>query len=74
MNKYEKAYNNMFKKIDVSKMNNDELVIFELVERATPKNVIKVTVGLTFHHCPSCNVRVESLFCPNCGQRLDWSE
>lgn len=55
----------------------------ELLDKATPKKPItKVAKGsydpVYFHYCPVCKFSsVEkdyANFCPNCGQKLDWSD
>lgn len=55
----------------------------ELLDKATSKKPItKVAKGsydpVYFHYCPVCNFfSVEkdyANFCPNCSQKLDWSE
>lgn len=66
----------------------DAAVIKELVERDTPKKVIKDTIingECLDYSCPSCKVSIntDNLYpdlyylikhCIYCGQRLDWSE
>ena len=54
--------------------------IWEAIERATPKKPIKIAKGSAYG-CPFCKsvVYIKSLsmkkaVCPECGQRLDWSE
>lgn len=48
-------------------------------EAIEKNNSVKVKLHRTKHatypHCPLCNSSVTSLysFCPNCGQKLDWS-
>lgn len=51
-------------------------LIKELVERATPKKVVKMTVNSGYGSCPDCRQPVNFLerFCHCCGQELDWSE
>lgn len=59
----------------------------ELVDKATPKKVVKISQkdyikGSYEHCCPSCSNCVGTIledstieeddYCPTCGQRLDW--
>lgn len=62
--------------------------IKELIEKATPKKVIKKYTGyiknsddikfnIYFHYCPNCNVvfagcDLGCTYCQDCGQALDW--
>ena len=56
--------------------------IKSLIERDTPKKgVIEINdiYGSEDCYCPCCDAYLEppyelSNFCPDCGQRLDWSE
>lgn len=68
---------------------HDYYVLKELVDKATPKKVVKISQkdyikGSYEHCCPSCSNCVgtilrdfeieENDYCPTCGQALDWSE
>lgn len=48
----------------------------ELVERATPKKVVKMRADSEYASCPGCRQSVNCLeeFCHCCGQKLDWSK
>ena len=85
MNKYEKAYKQLYRMIvnDYSmgaRIINDFDSLKELVERATPKKVVK----RNRNYCPKCDgiitINTDRCFCNNlhnsepCGQALDWSE
>lgn len=50
------------------------MLMQELVDKATPKKPNHMGEGIG--NCPSCNSFVTNMdiYCPNCGQRLDWSE
>lgn len=56
--------------------------IQELVDKETPKKVIKFTSeitnseeALTFYTCPKCRMLLSNdNYCPKCGQKLDWSD
>ena len=81
MNKYEKAYNKTCAKIEVSLLNENELILQELIERATPKKVIIKEYGTKY--CPNCNrladdvingMQFEFPYCRDCGQALDWTD
>lgn len=94
MNKYQEAIHDLKMAVEYpkSKYNDSRLIdlcfenIQELVEKATPKKVIKEigigyegyydTIGHyeTFFCCPNCKVDVLGRgYCDNCGQALDWS-
>ena len=50
----------------------------ELVDKATPKKVSYLNYGgykIGNHHCPICDSIVNKRYnyCPNCGQKVDWS-
>ena len=48
-----------------------------LVNKETPiKIVCKKSLGFYRTHCPKCDIAITiaSDYCPNCGQKLDWSE
>ena len=48
----------------------------ELVERATPKKIIRYCIGFT---CPICGKLIIEFkanvnYCEDCGQKLDWTD
>ena len=67
------------------KIKRDILTLKELVEKETPKKVIKLKekeYGYT-HECPVCHGYVGTIvddgveydtYCCSCGQKLDWEE
>ena len=79
MNKYQKAYQNV--QIELPHNSNDIVVLRELVEKENPKKWDKDYV-LEQINCPICgkywniidNCTETFRYCPNCGQKLDWSE
>ena len=76
--------------VDSLVINQYLLLMEELVEKATPKNVIKKYTGyiknsddikfdIYFYYCPNCNVVFEGCdfgctYCQDCGQAIDWSK
>lgn len=75
MNKYEKAWNNISGNV-IHKAN-----LLELVEKATPKPLIIISVGeynTPIIVCDNCgkqpNLHTKDPFCSVCGQSLDWSK
>lgn len=85
MNKYKSALSDIMCCIPYGKLEVQEELLEELVEKATPKDVEKTEVnelGYT-HECPSCGSYVgtihkgkvyEDRYCHMCGQRLWWGE
>ena len=79
MNKYQKAYQNV--QVELPHNSNDIVVLRELVEKENPKKWDKDYV-LEQINCPICgkywniidNCTETFRYCPNCGQKLDWSE
>ena len=51
-------------------------VLQELVNKATPKEVIYGKEYISFDHCPTCKevVPIHVNYCSNCGQKLDWEK
>ena len=56
-------------------------VLRDLVKKETPKKPRPVFLPMAYipHKCPVCwspvNYRKEKFnYCPNCGQKIDWSE
>lgn len=94
MNKYQEAWerfsNNLYKPnegYDIFERGDDELLIDELVEKATPKKPIDIQEPLVkWGICPTCKGLLNTLggrpnrvlesdrYCRDCGQALDWSE
>jgi hypothetical protein len=72
MNKYKKELDNVCKYLSKPiKLVN----LQELVERATPKKVLKSNVYADKKECPNCySIRIQYRHCPHCGQALDWEE
>lgn len=79
MNKYQIAYQNV--QVELPHNSNDIVVLRELVEKENPKKWDKDYV-LEQINCPICgkywniidNCTETFRYCPNCGQKLDWSE
>ena len=83
MNKYQQALNNCVNRWAPTA---DWNLLKSLVEKATPKKPdywgdgIETDDGSTpFDHwdCPHCHHDLnyeEHIFCPNCGQAIDWSD
>ena len=70
---------------ELEKATNDKvLLIQELVDKATPMEVRFIEICAfnkrKEYECPKCNVGLnqdvpyEYWYCPECGQRLDWSD
>jgi hypothetical protein len=91
MNKYQEALDFMLDQkawIDQHEFSEENQNLYvELLQRATPKKVVREEVGKIIHvHCPNCDrvlrhetnpliVRqVNHRFCSHCGQSLDWSK
>ena len=70
MYKYEKALIESNKHLT----RENQLIFNELVERATPKKPELLYPQV--YECPVCNDSLlrSNLYCPSCGQALDWSE
>lgn len=79
MNKYQEAYQNV--QVELPHNSNDIVVLRELVEKENPKKWDEDYV-LEQISCPVCgkywniidNCTETFGYCPNCGQKLDWSE
>ena len=92
MNKYKEAWerfnNNLYKPnegYDIFERSDDELLIEELVEKATPKEGVLGynNFGYRTLCCPNCKKTIVNVwskaeykpnYCHYCGQALDWSE
>lgn len=44
----------------------------EALEKQIPKK--RTHISWTHYHCPVCSKAVNSNYCGNCGQAIDWSE
>lgn len=87
MNKYQEAYKFIDNLLDLNEDKRFPLVVEylkslqELVDKATPKKVIRKPVKhYVDYYCPNCDRKLSSRttyhFCPkkDCGQALDWSD
>ena len=81
MNKYQEALDNL-KSLEVFPEENIYVADFgevdilqELVDKETPMKVIKHLNN--FYRCENCDELFQNFhyqnYCPNCGQKLDWS-
>lgn len=54
-------------------MSGDLQTLQELVDKETPMKPVKIFERVC---CPKCSFPVIIIdnYCPNCGQRLDWSD
>ena len=81
MKKYESVRNELVRALEYGHINDYDLKDFdELVERATPKKVIRMETqhkDLCLAYC-ECDYELSPTlkmpFCEICGQALDWSE
>ncbi len=92
MNKYQEALSRMFDNLNYAsnyylddKCDDDYDILFELVEKATPKEGVLGynNFGYSTLCCPNCKKTIvnvwskaeyEPNYCHYCGQALDWSE
>lgn len=87
MNKYQEAYDYIFEKHNDSFLDRHYLdVMYELVEKATPKKLADIDTYIDFEKgytgysgiCPVCREWCydyhDSYYCGSCGQALDWGE
>jgi NADH pyrophosphatase NudC (nudix superfamily) len=79
MNKYKKSYFTIEKELKIANiMLPNSLHNFkELVKRATPIKVKRVSGSETLGYCKCKNlvkITDDSNFCGDCGQKLDWSD
>ena len=78
MNKYEKAFKEITRfHSEKAHQQTSHSLLKELVERATPKKVIKKWE--TDYRCPICNEMIvehvaKVKYCEDCGQALDWTD
>lgn len=84
---YERLMNRQYFYSNVGKVHEDLKVLEELVELATPTKPVDIQTPLvTWGLCPSCRGEMNKLggkpnrlligtrYCPDCGQRLEWSD
>ena len=81
-NKYQEALNKLRFAVSISQdlpyKECNELcdIIYELVDKETPIKVVKWKLAQPETRCAKCGAGLERKhdYCPNCGQRLDWSD
>lgn len=89
MNKYKIALSDIMCFVPFGELEEQEKILQELVEKATPKKVKNITdyysveideYEYTLGYCPYCNKDIifdkyyQLNYCSECGQKLDWSE
>lgn len=85
MNKYQKAYERLSSRIyqyaDKESVYKDIETLGELVDKATPRKPRPQFLPMSYlpHRCPVCWEKINDRkykfnYCPNCGQKIDWSE
>ena len=87
MNKYEKAWSNVYSLAETSDYykevdDKDIQLIQQLVEKAKPIKFVKSysKYGTESWLCPSCRRKLKRAwqhnnnYCPKCGQMIDWSD
>lgn len=87
MNKYQEALNVLYENVDYNDYSNQTIdrtnkafdTLQELVDKSTPKKVMRILGNRDGALCPTClriiNVAKEQYnYCPNCGQKLKWDE
>ena len=55
----------------------DASIVEQALKRNEPMKVDLTTECDWFYNCPNCkgyNVMERSSYCPDCGQKLDWSD
>ena len=80
-NKYQEALNKLRFAVSIAQdlpyKECNELcdIIYELVKKETPMKPLKLSEGDFCRKC-KCEIpeNVEAKYCPNCGQKLDWSD
>ena len=79
MNKYKVALKDIMCCVPYGKLKEQEELLEELVEKATPKKVIVNgiregrQINTVSFICPSCENHIgKDNFCKYCGQALDW--
>ena len=60
------------------KIFESEEIVFQALKRNEPMKVDLTTEHIWFYKCPNCgvgyNIMEGSSYCPDCGQKLDWSD
>lgn len=83
MNKYQEALTLLFctsQSLPEQKVYECKKVLQELVDKETPMKAVEQWEDLNsceqYYKCPKCKLIVSRmcLYCPFCGQKLDWSE
>ena len=97
MSKYQRALDELFDwaidnvkehhDLEKTYLDEEKKSLQELVDKATPKNLLEEEIGNIIHlHCPNCKRVVtheteggrryitKHNYCHKCGQALDWSE
>ena len=87
MNKYEKAWSNVYSLAETSDYykevdDKDIQLIQQLVEKAKPIKFVKSysKYGTESWLCPSCRRKLKRVwqqnnnYCPKCGQKIEWSD
>lgn len=67
---------------DREKPNSKEIIAFKIAIEALNKQIAKKAINITITPsyiqgtCPNCNTlrlkNTMTIFCPNCGQKIDW--
>lgn len=78
----DKGYDSPFHDQRLIDLNNLKEAYEKLLDKETPKRVIKFTSEITnseeaysFYTCPKCRMMLSNdIYCPKCGQALDWSD
>lgn len=77
MNKYMSALSDIMCFVPYGKLKGQEIIIKELVEKATPKKPIaKTPRSVERYYCGDCGLRLKKTWiaCPRCATRIDWSD
>lgn len=83
MNRYKSALSDIMCCVPYGKLKEQEEILKELVDRATPKKPIEYPSFASGYKCPNCESNIvlhgSHKICPTpccswCGQALDWSE
>ena len=80
MNKYQDALDDLWNGCPNPKEQvESKEILQELVDKETPRKVKpcpELNKWFNSARCPKCQhvVEIDEIYCPKCGQRLDWSE